>query len=182
MNNLAIIQKRFQALKKTLPKKVGNLAVIFTRQRFLEQAWVDVHSEPWPRRKVYKNKRDRSRAILIKTGRLWRGNRITHIGDMTVTIGNAVPYAKAHNNGFRGVVNVRQHSRKRFRREKVETGKFTKRGKPRTKTVKRVSGVTIVKAHTMRMNLPRRRYMGKSQYLSNQIKRLISAEIKSIFK
>jgi len=165
----------------TLPVKVGTLAVNFTKQRFREQAWIDNATEPWRRRKPG-TKRNRGRALLVNTGRLRRGNRIIRTGHLSVTIGNDVPYAAAHNQGFKGTVSIPAHKRKKLKKEKVETSKLTKKGKPRKKTVVSVIGDIDVKAHTRKMNMPRRQFMGRSMYLNHQIGRLISAEINKIFK
>lgn len=153
-----------------LPSKVGTLAVNFTKQRFREQSWIDTATEPWRRRRPGA-KRNRGRALLVNTGRLRRGNRIIKVGPLSVTIGNDVPYAAAHNYGFNGVVSIPAHTRKK-----------TKKGTPRKKTVVSVIGEIPVKAHTRKMNMPRRRFMGRSMYLNNQIGRLITAEINKIFK
>jgi phage gpG-like protein len=164
-----------------LPVKVGTLAVNFTKQRFREQAWIDNATEPWRRRKPG-TKRNRGRALLVDTGRLRRANRIIRTGHLSVTIGNDTPYAGVHNQGFNGVVTIPPHSRKKFKRDRVETGKLTKKGNTRKQTVVSVIGEIPVKGHTRRLNIPQRKFMGRSYYLSRQIERLIAAEINKIFK
>jgi len=182
-NNLKIIAQRWQQLRLTLPYKVGVVAVAFSNQRFREQSWVDIITEPWKRRKPGA-KRNTGRAILVDKGRLRRGNRIINADSagMKVTIGNDTPYAKAQNDGFRGLVTIPEHKRKRLAKEKVFTGELTKKGRKRSRTVTKVTGEIIVKAHTRRMNLPRRRFMGPSMHLNKQIGRLITMEINKIFK
>lgn len=145
------LKRDLENLKKrllTLPKKVGDTAVLFTKQRFREQAWVDNSTQPWKKRNP-NAKRNKGRALLMNSGRLRRSIRIVGTTSDSVTIGSNVPYAAAHNEGFKGAVQVSAHSRK---------------GKP-------------VKAHSRNMNLPVRRFMGPSAALNKQITRLIKAEI-----
>lgn len=180
-NSLRVIQERYNRMIADLPGKVGTVAVNFTKQRFREQAWVDNATEPWRRRKPG-TKRNRGRAILVDSGRLRRANRIVRTGHLSVTIGNDTPYAAVHNQGFKGTVTVKPFTRKKFKKTVVETGKLTKKGKPRKQTVKSIVGEIEVKEHTRRMNMPRRQFMGKSMYLNKQIGRLVTAEINNIFK
>lgn len=180
-NNLKVISTRFNLLKQQLPKYAGNIAVNFTKSRFREQAWIDSYMQPWKRRKS-NGKKDRGRAILVKSGRMRRSPRVIRTGNMSVTIGSDVPYYKVHNDGFRGIVTVKVHRRKKFKKSQVETTKLTKKGKPRKKQVITIVGEINVKSHQRRMNIPRRRSMGVSAYQTQAINRMISAEIKKIFK
>lgn len=180
-NDFRLLQERYNAMILTLPVKAGAVMVSFSKQRFREQAWADNATEPWKRRRST-GKRDAGRALLIKTGRLRRSIRVVRYGNHSVTIGSDVPYAAAHNNGFRGVLSIAAHKRKRFGKEKIDTGKLTKKGRPKKKTVIKVIGEIDVKAHERHVNIPRRRFMGSSQYLNRQLGRLIGAEVNRIFK
>jgi phage gpG-like protein len=163
----------------TLPVKVGDTAVLFTKQRFAQKNWINNRTETWRPRKANtkwgKTKRNNGMALLVDSGRLRRSIRIMRKSSTSVTIGSDVPYAAAHNNGFRSTVaqKVSAHTRK-----KTE-GKLLKNGK-RSKKTRVVTGTTTISAHdrTIKQNLPRRRFMGQSQYLDKQITRLIAAEIK----
>jgi phage gpG-like protein len=173
-----------QKVLKSLPRKVGAQAVVFFKSRFREQAWADNATEPWKKRKPGA-KRNTGRAILIASGRLRRSIRVIASTPSSVTIGTDVPYARAHNEGFRGTVQVPEHTRNRYRKVKYGTGIFSiKTRRERQRTVKEVveGGEIKVKAHPKRMNLPRRQFMGNSAVLNNQIKRIIMAEINKALK
>jgi phage gpG-like protein len=177
--NFQQAQAQLKQVWLTLPYKVGVIMVAFTKDRFKYQNWMDTYPENWKARKTGA-KRNVGRALLIDKGRLIRDIRILRTTPNSVTEGTDLPYARAHNDGFRGTVIVPAHLRKRFGKSKVySTYEFTKTGKRRSRTVK---FEIQVKEHTMRMNLPRRRFMGESRYLSMQINRLITSQINSIFK
>lgn len=93
-----------------------------------------------------------------RTGRLSRGVHSIYESSATSIEGGAgvkVSYAAAHEYGFHGVVTVREH----LRRTKAGTsyGKFGEK-----KRAKLAQGFTIVRAHTMHMNLPERSFMRSS--------------------
>jgi phage gpG-like protein len=179
--DLKIVSQRFQQVWLTIPYKAGVLMIAFTKERFRQQNWLDAYPEKWkPRNK--RAKRNTGRALLVDKGRLWRSPRIISMTANSVTQGTDVPYAAAHNDGYRGVVNVPQHVRKRFKKSRIEAGGLTKTGKTRMKTVKQATGETMVKAHTKRMNIPQRKFMGQSKYLTMQISRMIEAEILKTFR
>lgn len=69
--------------------------------------------------------------------------------------GDRVPYARAHNEGFSGSVVVRSHER------------VSKKGKP-----------YVVKQHTRKMLVPRRRFMGES----HELETLIKKDVEQLFK
>lgn len=56
------------------------------------------------------------------------------------TIKNNMPYAKIHNESFEGTVSVKAHTRNQYSKTQISTGKFTKKGKERKKTVTFKSG------------------------------------------
>ncbi len=175
MNNLNDLQSRFKQLLLYAPGMLGNDAVNFFLDSFKRQAWLGNRLEPWAKRRV--NKRRPGRAILVDTGRLRRSIRITRVSQGNVYIGTDVPYAKAHNEGFRGTVQVKAHKRNKYTKSRIGTGKFTKTGKERTKTISSVSGSSMVKAHTRKVNIVQRQFMGTSPYLTRQLQRRLSAEL-----
>lgn len=153
--NLSVISQRYNAMKKQLITKIAAVMLQFTDDRFREQGWKDENLQPWQKRK---NNKDVGRAILIKSGTMRRGNRIVSTTDHSVTIGNDVPYAKAHNDGFKGNVTVKAHTRK---------------------TTK---GSVPIKSFVKNMNMPERKFMGESHSLRKKVRDLITDEVKSCFK
>lgn len=159
----------------TLPIKVGDTAVLFTKQRFAQKNWIGNGTEYWRPRKTHtkwgKTPRNKGRALLVDSGRLRRSIRIMSKTAYSVTIGSDVPYAKAHNEGFKG--SVSQQVSAHTRRKTVKQGKARK-----------VVGTSQVSAHsrTVKQNIPRRKFIGQSPYLTKQIERLISSEIMKAIK
>lgn len=178
---MAIIEQRLKPIIIAAAGVAGKMALKFFVDSFNRQAWLDNSSMPWKQRKGNK---DSNRAVLVGkgSGRLRRSLRITSITPTTVTIGSDVPYAKVHNEGFKGTVSVREHTRNRFSSQKVGSGKILKSGKEGMRTMKSISGSSNVRAHTMRMNMPRRQFMGDSAIMSKQIERQITADIMKAFR
>ncbi len=159
----------------TLPIKVGDTAVLFTKQRFAQKNWIGNGTEYWRPRKAHtkwgKTPRNKGRALLVDSGRLRRSIRIMSKTAYSVTIGSDVPYAKAHNDGYKGSVSQQVSA---YTRRKTE-----KQGKSR-----KVVGTVQVSAHnrTVKQNIPRRKFIGQSPYLTKQIERIISSEIMKAIK
>jgi phage gpG-like protein len=166
----------------SLVGEVGLKAEQFFRESFRRQGYIDKIFIPWKKRQGGKATRQfgdggniLGGATLIKSGNLRRSIYRTEAtmgdGSMSITFGNQVPYAAAHNNGFKGTVNIGQHNRRLF--TKVKTKLLTKSGKTRNKTDKVQKGVTSVQAHTRKMNLPRRRFIGPSQELNLMVEKML---------
>lgn len=169
-------EQHFKDVLQYAPGMLGNDAVNFFLDSFKRQAWLGNNLQPWAKRRNNKG-RNSGRAILVDTGRLRRSIRIIGVSAGAVTIGTDVPYAKAHNEGFRGVVNVKEHTRNQYKKEKQATGKLTKTGKERMKTVQRISANHTVKAHTRKVNITQRQFMGESPYLTKILQRRLQAEM-----
>jgi phage gpG-like protein len=166
--------KAVAQVMQTAPIKAGEIVVRFANQRFAEESWVDGRTETWPRRKS-NAKRNQGRRLLVDTGRLRRSIRILHTMSMSVAVGTDVPYAGVHNDGFRGTVQVKAHTRRKF--TKSQETFTTRTGRERKRTVLSVGGSGEVRAHSRRMNMPRRRYLGESKEQSAQIQRMLLVEI-----
>ncbi|MBI9063269.1 MAG: phage virion morphogenesis protein [Marinilabiliaceae bacterium] len=165
-----------------LPARAATEAVNFSKERFRAQNWVDNGTGPWPKRKPVKSEsRKRSgRATLVDTGRLRRSIRKVSVTRERAVIGTDVPYAQAHNDGFRGraTQNVRAHTRKNREeaRSRDASGRYKKKSS--------AGGSIQVKAHTrtQNMNLPRRRFIGSSSVLDRRITRMMTAELMRAIK
>lgn len=171
------VEQHFKRVLQYAPNMLGNDVVNFSLDSFKKQGWTGNTFEPW-RQRSSKAKRNKGRAILIDTGRLRRSIRVTNVSAGTVTIGTGVPYAKANNEGFRGTVNVKAHTRNKYSKEKVASGKLTSKGVARMKTVQRISATGNVKAHTRKVNIIKRKFLGlDSPYLQKQLQRRLQAEL-----
>ena len=127
---------------------IGTHVVNDSKENFRRQGFAGV---PWAQRK--KNS-DPGRAILIGKGSGHLKNSIhivSYFAD-SVRIGTGnLPYAKAHNEGFREEVFVRS----------------------------RIG--TFHPGHYMKMNIPKRQYMGMTPQLASDIRRIIHTQLASAF-
>lgn len=160
------------------PTKAGNIALRFVNGNFRAQGFQGSTFKKWKANK-------RKSTILIKTGKLRAANYFTtQPGQATII--NKMPYAKVHNEGFNGTVSVKAHSRNRYGKTKVGTGKFTKSGKERLKTMTMKIGQSTVKSHSRKVNLPQRQFAptatSKSPVLNNAIIREVAKDINQIMK
>ena len=156
---LKTIQTRISAALPAITAKAGNIVLKHTAFAFRDQGFTDETLTPWePRNPDH----DPGRAVLIKTGRLRRSIRVISQTNDTITIGTDVPYAQAHNEGFKGSVTVPSFTRK-------------------IKTIKGISGSTV-KEHTRNVNMPQRKFLGNSAVQSHAIKSMIRKEIAKCFR
>lgn len=141
-----------------LPARVATCAVNFSKQRFVQQNWHDTTPEPWKPRSAKRRggEKRQNGAILVDSGHLKRSIRVISANPNRVVIGTDVPYAEMHNEGLDGQVNVCQHTRR------------SRKGRTYT-----------VRAHTRRVHMPERRFIGESQELTNQLEDLITTELKN---
>lgn len=158
--------KTGKALKK-FPVLAANEAVNIFQDSFNRQAFIGETTEVWKKRKS-DSKKSQGRAILIKTGRLKRGVKRFKADWDSIIVGNDVPYAGIHNDGFKGTESVRAFTRK-LKARNVSRGKK-----------KIASGVGFVKAHTRKMNMPRRRFIGNSPFLNKRIERVFITELNKL--
>lgn len=108
-----LLNQRVNAIKKvliTLPRDIGDTAVLFTKERFKQQNWKNKSAVAWQKRKGTA-KRNKGRSLLMDTGRLKRSIRRKRTTSNSVTIGSNVPYAKAHNEGVNKKVTVGARTR-----------------------------------------------------------------------
>lgn len=191
------LERKMKKLMVQLPQKVGAEVVNFALDNFKRQAWLGDRIEPWKRRKSptkwgTKPKRN-GRAILVDAGHLRRSIRFMASWDQ-VRVFSSVPYAKVHNDGFRGSVHQAVSS---FTRKQTYAGvasKFKVNGvevvtglavniKTMRKKVHKVQANTFVTGFNrkIKQNIPRRRFLGDSQYLRARLRRLVTAESYKVF-
>lgn len=160
------------------PKMAGRKALRFIDGNFRAQGWQGAGFKPWKRSKK------KGGATLVKKGKLRRSFRQQY-GPGQVRIYTQSPYAAIHNRGFNGRVNVKGHQRRKFAKSKVGTGRFTKTGKERTKTISQQTGTSTVAAFKRKVVLPKRQFMPESYsdspVLFNAVKRDVERTLKSIF-
>lgn len=145
----------------TLPDKimegaseiVAETAVSYYKEAFRKKAF---DGNPWVPAKVPK----RNGSLLISSGALLNSIRPAYIGKDKVVIsaGNEkVDYAKTHNEGYRGSVQVPAHVR--------HTSRY---------------GDVNVRAHSRQTNIPARPFMADSSQLNEEIKKRIDGYMDSL--
>lgn len=145
--------RQFRAMLTRLPIELSVIGEREVRENFRRGGYLNAAGTEvkWQERKVNKTKRDRGRGILIRSGKLMRGNRAAPLPGLARVI-NSVKYAQVHNDGFEGTVNVKSHRRRLFQRTLELQGK-------RKQTVTKQTGTTNVKAHTKKLSMPARPFM-----------------------
>jgi hypothetical protein len=136
------------------PVRAGEIALRFINGNFRAQGWQGQTFQRWQDNR-------RKGTILVKTGAGRRGTQFTTLPGQ-VRLFNTVGYMAVHNKGFKGTVWVPAHQRRLTGKKRVASGLFTKTGKARMKTVSFSRGSTMVKAHSRRMNLPKRQWAPES--------------------
>lgn len=166
-----------QYVRNEFPVMAARKAIRFVNGNFRAQGWQGSSFQAWPGI-------SRKGRILIRTGRLRRGT-LSETGPYAARIYNAVPYARFHNRGFKGTVTVRAHTRNSYNAVKVGTGRFTKAGNERTRTVHQIAGSHQVRAHTRNVDNKQRQFMpydgSESPVLNESIRRDLIKSIKNIF-
>ncbi|CAA0260182.1 conserved hypothetical protein [Tenacibaculum maritimum] len=180
------LQKEYRKFRRTLPVVVSNIALNDFKTNFKRQGYVNEHGVFIPWRKTSKKKsrtfgrRSKSKGILIGSGRMLRSMRTASTYDEARVVSNLL-YAAAHNEGFKGSVNVSSHKRNRY--AKTRTRNRTKKGQidRRFKTETVVSGTTKIKAHKRKMNIPKRPFMTTSKTINDEIEKYVFKEIDKIW-
>lgn len=150
------------------PGMAGKLSLRFIDDNFRKQSWEGI---PWKKRSAGA-KRNQGRALLIDRGILRRGNRMQTFSGK-VRIFNEVPYAKAHNEGFTGMVSISAHERKLYGKYK-QTSLTTRK----TTTKKTYKGTASVKAHSRNMRIPRRQFAPTTTRPSATLNDLVLRQVK----
>jgi phage gpG-like protein len=164
--------RKLEALSKTyrnLPAEIATIAVNFSKERFVDQAWLDETKKPWePRKRPRRGKTGKitnSQTLLVKTGRLKRSVRKISATEDKIIIRTGVPYAQIHNEGgtVTTTATVKTH----------EVKEHTRNRKGRKEKVK----AHTIKAHQRKMNtkIPQRQFIGNSKALQDKIVSHITA-------
>lgn len=175
-----LLKKKAQELKvyteSYFPSKAGNIALRFVNGNFRAQGWQGTSFKRW-------KSNSRNKTILVKTGKMRAATYFTSQHGQ-FTLKNPMPYARKHNEGWRGIVNVSAHTRNVYKKTKVGTGKFTKTGRERKKTVDQKVGERQVRAHERKVVIPRRQFIptydSRSPVLDKAILRMLSRDINKI--
>ncbi len=174
--SFAEVSRHWKKNKERLMPVIGQIAVNFFQDRFRAQAWTDRYAKRWKPRKP-PDKYGRGRAILVKSGQMRNAIHVKSWNNRQVIVSDPKSYAAANNEGFKGTVSIPQHTR-RIRGRVTVYSIATRR-----KSTRRVAmGITTVRAHTRKMDLPQRQFMGNSETMSRRFDRTIIKDIDKSFE
>ncbi|MDX9703916.1 MAG: phage virion morphogenesis protein [Candidatus Auribacterota bacterium] len=143
-----------------MPRVIAGAAIKMKDANFSAQGFVENGRavSPWPKRKSETTRSDGKR-ILHSTGNMQDSVR-KRISGNRISIGidlGKVPYAHAHNEGFKGSVNIKSFSR--------QTRK----------------GTTTVKAHTRKVDIPERKFLGYTVDIDKIVEKELAFRLNKIF-
>jgi len=151
------LASQYRELRRKLPVQVSAIAVQDFKENFKRQGYQGESGAVifWKPRKT--DRKVARRALLIKSGRLRRSLRAapTYNDARVVT---DVPYAEVHNEGFKGTVSVKAHTRARAKRAGAK-----------------------IRAHRRAMNIPARPFMITTKPLMDRIEKHLFTELEKIF-
>lgn len=156
----------------------GNIALRFIDGNFRAQGYQGSTFKRW-------KKSSSKGTTLVKSGALRAGTYYTSQPGQA-TLLNQVAYAKVHNEGLKGNVTVKAHTRNKYSKSKVGTGRFTTTGRERMQTVTHKSGQHGVKTHIRKVDIPQRQFMpitsDDSPILNRSIERQVSKDLLMIMR
>lgn len=169
--NLQGVIDRLEQTKRDLPLVLANQAERFFQDSFKKEGWDNNGISKWQPRKNNKTSRDKTRNILVKSGRLRRSIQVQQANFDSIIIGSDVPYAAVHNNGNEGIVHkVGFYSR----------GNRLKIGGKKVKS--RINKYHDVSEHFRRGGTPQRQFIGDSSTLQKQQIKVITKVLDEIWR
>ncbi len=188
------VRRKMLIYKTEWPRRAGVKALEFVDGNFRAQGYRDKTLIPWRYTVSGKFSRfgGRSEGILQQTGRLRRGMQMSPRKE-AVRIFNAVKYARVHNEGFRGAVTVKAHTRRRKLSGTISGANkeyaYGANMSLKTRRALKDKAVTMdsqVKQHTRQMDIRRRQFMPSasrgSQMLVQEIQQMTRKDIGNILK
>jgi len=183
----AQVLEDYKRMLTQLPTKVGNIAVLFFKDNIRErQGFLDTSIEGWKASKSGVLKKAGGK-MLIEKGNLLSGitQSVSGTKVMVYVIGVAAKYAEIHNTG--GTITVTPKMRKFFWAKYYEFNKkivLKKDGKTHTKASIAINAVAEYYknlALAKKLVIPKRKFIGNSTTLDNDIKKYIEDNLQTIF-
>lgn len=173
------LARDFRALLSRLPMEVSVIAANDFKENFRRQGYINRGGVliPWRKRASMGTGRNRTRAVLVKSGYLLRANQPKPF-PMTARVINNAPYAAAHNEGVDETVTVKAHRRGLYQ----TTKRKTKTGRASTRVERTVKAFAKVRAYQRKMYLPRRPFMVNSPILDKAIAQHVDKQLDTIWR
>lgn len=173
------VAANYARLKPRITRELADVAVNFFKDSFKRQGWRDKDLQKWKPRAA-NAPRNNGRAILVNRGHLRNSIITAEASTSKAVIKAPVPYAIAHNEGFTGTVQVKEHYRAVNKKVSVKSSSL-KTGKTTSRTMMLNTGKRKVSAHTRKMNLPQRQFMGDSEVMFKKMDAVLIKAIDQIF-
>jgi len=170
--NLANLQRKAQAAIQRLPPLLGAEAVRHTKENFRQGGFVDSGFQAWEKRK---HDPDPGRGTLIGkgSGHLFRDVRILSRTNNSVTVGTTLPYAKIHNDG--GEI-AHPGGTAFFKTKGGDLVWVSNKVADRLAT----AGRKLPRTKPHAINIPQRKFLGKSVSLNQKLRAIVSSEMRRI--
>lgn len=162
-----------KAAVKKLPTQIAITAETFFKKNFdLEGFQGDSGLEHWKKRNPYALRN--TRKVLMDRGNLKRGIKKTVIGNsiMIKVVGVAEKYADIHNSG--GTITQRPTAKQR--------GYFLMRSKNAASKAEKEYWLNMSRAKVLKIEMPKRKYIGKSRQLNKKFHELIIEQLNKAVK
>lgn len=186
---LAAHQREIEnAMKRTLPVKIGRIAADHFHENFRKGGFVNGGLHPWQptKRQQSGSKSAAANYSPLLSARKHLYGSIKYIpGDYRVMVRSDLKYAPVHNWG--GVMSptvtekMRKYAWARYN-EAIGKKKGTKRKKKHVETEEalRWKALALTKKPKLQINIPQRQFLGESQELDRKINETIDNEIERI--
>lgn len=166
-NDIARITIELNKAVKKLPFLIGNKAVKMYKQNFQEEGFFGNKWQDVRRRINSRPGADGKRKILTgRTGQLGRSIQF-RVEGLKVVIFSDVPYAKMHNDGGEFTQKIGAYER---------TLHYKAKGSGKNRKPARVVKQKV-KAHTRKIRMPRRRFIGDSPEIRKMIEQTIATAL-----
>lgn len=167
-------------IHKDLPAKLGNVAVTAFKRNFQDEGFF---GSKW--RDVQRNKlghgADAQRKILTGTGDLGRSIQYV-LGDGRVTVISDLIYSKIHNEGGTAYPTVTPKMRRFAWAKFYENGGKGKKAEELTEEALKWFHMAITKKDKLKVDIPKRQFMGDHLRLDEMLKDKIRKELDKITK
>lgn len=169
------ISKKVKEIQKALTK-IMTIAENDVKNHFVgsfrRQGWIDRTFEPWQKRRHSDRdtKRRGNRAVLVQSGDLRRSIRVSQRSKHAITFTSDLPYSSIHNYGgtTHPTVTPRMRGWARYRFKETKNTMF--------------AAIANTKLSKLTVNIPKRKFMGNSVFLTNKVKGKIINNLNNAFK
>ena len=176
-------QEIAQAMRRTLPVKLGRLAKDHYQDNFRQGGFVDVTLSPWKRahRQQHAKGTQAMYSPLVSGRQNLCGSIYYHPADYSVTVGTSVPSAEIHNEG--GDIKVTARMKRFFwaKYREANGGAWTRKkdGQDPSEEAQFWKGLALKPVGSV-IHIPQRKFIGESQKLKDELNNKVEEELGNI--